>query len=297
MILLRENEVVLMKKVLLTGSNGFFSSRFYTYYKNKYEILPLRHTDLDITDETKAIEIMKNFSPDYVIHTAAIADTGLCERNPELSYEINVKGSINIAKACKLTNSKLIFLSSEQIFNGNSECGPYDENHIPNPNTIYGKHKLQAEDALKGIIDELWILRLTWLFGFPEKNCKVSSNIIWNVVSSVLKDEKVNLPINEFRGMTYVYDLIENFHKIFSLPYGIYHTGSENDFCTYDIASLILKEIGLEHKTEVYLEKDTHRYKEQPRDLRITNSKLKNHNIILPKTEDAIKNCLKDFNY
>lgn len=286
-----------MKKILLTGSNGFFASRFYTFFKDKYEILPLGHADLDITDESKTLKVMKNFNPDYVIHAAAIADTGLCERNPNLSYEINVKGSINIAKACKLTNSKLIFLSSEQIFNGNYESGPYDENHIPTPNTIYGKHKLEAEDALKGIIDELWILRLTWLFGFPEKNCKVNSNIIWNVVSSVLKDKKVNLPINEFRGMTYVYDLIENFYKIFSLPYGIYHTGSENDFCTYDIASLILKEIGLEHKTEIYLEKDTDRYKEQPRDLRITNSKLKNHNIILPKTEDSIKNCLKDFNY
>lgn len=286
-----------MKKILLTGSNGFFASRFYIYYKDKYEILPLGHTDLDITDETKALEIMKNFNPDYVIHTAAIADTGLCERNPELSYEINVKGSINIAKACSLMKSKLVYLSSEQIFNGNFESGPYDENHIPNPNTIYGKHKLEAEDTLKGIIDELWILRLTWLFGFPEKNCKVSSNIIWNVVSSVLKDKKIKLTTNEFRGMTYVYDLIENFHKIINLPYGIYHTGSENDLSTYDIAFHILKEIGLEHKTGIYLEKDIDKYKEHPRDLRISNSKLKNHNIILPKTEDAIKNCLKDFNY
>ena len=286
-----------MKKVLLTGSNGFFASRFYTHYKEKYEILPLGHTDLDIKDESKALEIIQRFKPDYVIHAAAIADTGLCERNPELSYEINVKGSINVAKACSLRKSKLVYLSSEQIFNGNFECGPYDENHIPTPNTIYGKHKLEAEDALKGIIDELWILRLTWLFGFPEKNCKVSSNILWNVISSVLKDKKIKLPTNEFRGMTYVYDLIENFHKIFNLPFGTYHTGSENDLSTYDIAFHILEEIGLGNKTDIYLEKDTERYKEHPRDLRINNSKLKNYDIFLPKTEDGIKNCLKDFNY
>lgn len=286
-----------MKKVLLTGSNGFFASRYYTYYKDKYEILSLTRTDLNITEESKAIEIIQSFKPDYVIHTAAIADTGLCEKNPELSYDINVKGSINIAKACSLAKSKLVYLSSEQIFNGNVESGPYAEIHTPNPNTIYGKHKLEAEVKLKEIIDELWILRLTWLFGFPEKNCKVSSNILWNVVSSVLKDKKLKLPTNEFRGMTYVYDLIENFHKIFNLPYGTYHTGSENDLSTYDIGFIILKEMGLAHKVDIYLDKDTERYKNHARDLRISNSKLKHYDIILPKTKDAIKNCLKDFNY
>ena len=286
-----------MVRILLTGANGFFASRFYTYYKNKYEILPLTHCDLDITDARKCLEIIQNFKPDFVIHTAAIADTGLCERNPELSYEINVKGSINIAKACSFTKSKLIYLSSEQIFNGNLESGPYNENDIPIPNTVYGKHKLQAENELKAITDELWILRYTWLFGFPEKNCKVSSNIIWNLVSSVLKDKKIKVPINEFRGMTYIYDLIENFHKILDIPYGTYHTGSENDLSTYDIALFILKELGLELKSDKYLQKDTEKFKGHPRDLRISNSKLKYYAIIFPKTEDGIKNCLSDFNY
>ena len=289
--------MIYIKKILLTGSNGFFASRFYTYYKNKHEILPLSHADLDITDERKCLKIMRNFKPDYVVHTAAIADTGLCERKPELSYEINVKGSINIAKACNLTKSKLVYLSSEQIFNGNIESGPYNENHIPTPNTVYGNHKLQAEENLKEIIDELWILRFSWLFGFPEKNCRVSSNILWNVVSSVLKDKKIKIPANEFRGMTYVYDLIENFNKIFDFPYGTYHTGSENDLSTYDIALFILKEIGLDHKADNYLEKDTKRYYDHPRDLRISNNKLKKYGLDLPETVGGIKNCLRDFNY
>jgi len=286
-----------MKKILLTGANGFFASRFYTYYKNKYDILPLGHNDLDITDESKCFQMIRNFEPDYVIHTAAIADTGLCERSPELSYEINVKGSINIAKACSLANSKLVYLSSEQIFNGNLDSGPYNENHIPVPNTVYGNHKLQAENHLREIIDELWILRFSWLFGFPEKNCRVSANILWNVVSSVLKDKKIKLPTNEFRGMTYVYDLIENFHKIFDLPYGIYHAGSENNLSTYDIALFILKEISINHKADNYLQKDTDRYNGHPRDLRICNNKLRTYGIDLPETEGGIKNCLRDFNY
>jgi len=286
-----------IKKVLLTGSNGFLASRFYTYYKDHYQILPLMHSNLDITDEIKVLDIFHKFKPDYVIHAAAIADTGLCERNPKLSNEVNILGSINVAKACSLTKSKLVYLSSDQIFNGNFESGPYNENHIPAPNTVYGNHKLKAEDQLKEIVDELWILRLTWLFGFPEKNCKVNSNILWNVVSAILKDKKLKLPNNEFRGMTYVYNLIENLPNIFNLPFGTYHTGSENNLSTYDIAFHILKELGLDHKVDNYLEKDVERFKDHPRDLRISNDKLKKFDVSFPNTEEAIKKCLKDFNY
>lgn len=286
-----------MKKILITGANGFFGSRFNLFYKDKYDILSLTHKDLDITDESKTLHLIKDFNPDYVIHAAAIADTGLCQNNPDWSYDINVHGTINVAKGCAITKSKLIYLSSEQVYNGNIESGPYTEETIPNPNTVYGKQKLEAEEKLKYILDELWILRLTWLFSFPERNCKVNSNIVWNIVSSVLKGTKSKEPINEYRGMTYVYELIENFNKLLDAPYGIYNTGSENDLNRYDVACIVLKELGLEHKISDILEKDTERFKDFPRDLRISNEKLKNVGIHFSETKDAVRKCIKDFRY
>lgn len=284
-----------MEKILITGSNGFLASRFINHFKNKYNIIPINRNDLDITKEADVVSTLTKHNADYVIHTAAIADTGLCENNPDLSFEVNVKASLNIAKGCKISNSKLIYLSSEQIYNGNVEAGPYSETCTPLPNTVYGKHKLQAEKEIQNILNDAVILRLTWLFGVPEKNRKTNSNILWNVVKNVLKNEPLKLPIYEFRGMTYIYDILDAFPHILTLPDGIYHTGSENNLSTYDTASLILKEMGLEHKIPQLLIKDTEKYKEIPRDIRIKNTKLKNNNIIIGNTSEGIKKCIKDF--
>lgn len=284
-----------MNTILITGANGFFASRFIDYYKSKYNIIGLGHNDLDITNENKTIETIKKYNPDYLIHGAAISDTGTCERDPKLSFDVNVQGSINIAKACSISKSKLIYLSSEQVYNGNTEVGPYNENCIAVPNTVYGNHKLEAENNIMEILNDACILRLTWLFSFPERNKKTNANIIWNIVKATLKNETLKLPSHEYRGITYVYDLIDNFDKILNLPNGIYNTGSENDLSTYEIGKIVLNEMGLSHRINEILLKDVERYKLKNRDLRICNDKLKQHDIHFSKTEEAIARCIKDF--
>jgi dTDP-4-dehydrorhamnose reductase len=284
-----------MEKILLTGAGGFLASRFFSHFKDKFIVIPLKRQECDITDENKVISVMKEIRPSYVLHTAAIADTGKCEENKEASYAVNVLGSMNITKACNLTGAKMLHLSTEQIYNGNIEAGPYGEDTIPKPNTTYGIHKLQAEKEIGNILEEAWILRLTWLFSFPERNKKVNSNIVWNVVSASLKGKTLNIPVNEFRGMTYVYDLLDNLPKIVEIPYGIYNTGSENNLSTFDIAQLIVKEMGLKYRQEEIINKDMERYKDVPRDIRISNQKLRSYGIEFMDTEEAVKKCINDF--
>lgn len=286
-----------MDKILITGAGGFLASRFYNYYKNKYDVVPLKRGDLDITDENKVIEVLKSEKPNYVLHTAAIADTGKCEDNKDLSYNINVLGSTNIAKGCSLVGAKMIHLSTEQIYNGNIERGPYNEENVPIPNTTYGKHKLQAEEEIRSILDEAWILRLTWLFGFPERFGKINPNIVWNVVSAAIKGNRIRVPSNEYRGMTYVYDLLENFIKILEIPYGTYNAGSENDLSTYEVAEIVAEELGIGYRIDDIIEKDEERYKDQPRDIRICNKKLKKFGVEFLGTEDAIKKCVQEFGF
>lgn len=284
-----------MKKILITGATGFLASRLINKLNDKYNIITINRNSLDITNEAAVISVLTHHDADYVIHTAAIADTGICENNPELSFQVNVKASLNIATGCKVSNSKLIYLSSEQVYNGNVESGPYSETLIPVPNTVYGKHKLEAEKGIENILTDAVILRLTWLFGVPERNKKVNSNLLWNVVKTALKNDSIKLPIHEFRGMTYIYDILDAFPQILDLPSGIYNTGSENNLSTYDVACLILKEMGLENKIPELLIKDTEKYKASPRDLRISNTKLRNNNIIIGDTSNGIKKCIKDF--
>ncbi|WP_291634933.1 sugar nucleotide-binding protein [Clostridium sp.] len=284
-----------MKKILLTGGNGFFSTRFTEKYKNRYKILSASSSFLDITDEKKVNEIFKNFNPDYVIHAAAKASTEFCDNNPELAYKINVTGALNVAKACKEVHSKMIFLSTEQVFNGNVESGPYTEDATPCPDTMYGKNKLEAEGLLKEILDEIWILRFTWLFGVPERNCGMSPNILWGTLTDILQGKKALVTTNEYRGLTYVHEVIDQFPMIFEIPYGIYHVGSHNSLSRYDICSLIFKEVGLEHRINELLEVDLEKYKEHTRDIRLCTDKIKSYGLEFSESKDGIKKCLKEF--
>lgn len=283
-----------MKTILITGKDGFFASRFIKYYKDKYNIIGFSHSDLDITNEKQAISIISKYNPDYLVHAAAISDTGTCERNPEKSFEVNVKGSINVAKACLKAKAKLIYLSSDQVYNGNDEVGPYDEKSF-NPNNIYGKHKIEAEKGIVEIMDNSVILRLTWLFDLPQRHKKTNSNIVWNIAKALMENKAIKFPANEYRGITYVYDLVKNFDKIIDLPAGVYNAGSENNLSTYEVAEKVLDAMGLSHRVKEILIKDVERYKEKNRDLRISNDKLKNCGVMFSSTEEAVENCIKDF--
>ncbi|MGH4120781.1 SDR family oxidoreductase [Clostridium sp.] len=284
-----------MNTILITGSQGFFASRFIKYYEKDYNVIGINHSNLDITDEKETIKTIIKYNPDYVIHCAALSDTGFCQTNPEKSYNTNVKGSINVAKGCLEAKAKLVFLSSDQVYNGNTEVGPYNEECVALPNTVYGNHKLLAEKGILEIMDDIVILRLTWLFCLPERCIKVNSNIVWNVVKATLKNESIKLPSKEYRGITYVYDLIENFDKIIHLNKGIYNAGSENNLSTYEIGEIVLKKMGIAHRIKDILVKDIEKYKIQCRDLRISNDKLKDYDIHFNFTEQAISKCLSDF--
>lgn len=284
-----------MKKILLTGGKGFFCSRFYERYKNEYEILSLGKDEFNVCDEEKVFEVFSRFKPDYVIHAAAIAVTDFCNKNPEIARKVNVDGTAFVARACREFGSKLVFISSEQVFNGNIEKGPYSEEDIPVPNTVYGQNKLEAERIINETTSEHWILRFTWLFGMPERNMGIASNILWETLSSLIKGERIYASPNEFRGMTYVFDMVENIIKVFDIPYGTYHIGSSNDMSRYDVVKHILTEMGLSTRIDEVLIKDEEKYKNLPRDVRLNTSKINKYDIVFPSTKDAITRCIKEY--
>lgn len=281
-----------MKKILLTGGNGFFCSRFKKRYEKEYEIISTDKETLDIADADKVSEIIEFYRPDYVIHAAAIAVTDFCNKNPEIAYKINVEGAVNVARATKKVGAKLVFLSTEQVFNGNEEKGPYNESSIPKPNTVYGENKLEAEKLLKDIIDELWIIRFTWMFGLPEFGCNMADNILWDTFKAVLKGDKIKASPDEYRGMTYVYEMVEEFIKIFSIPYGTYHIGSTNPLSRYEIVNLILNSLG-RRDVENILIKDE-KYVDNPRDVRLDTNKIKSHGINFTDTDKIIKKVIEE---
>jgi len=284
-----------MEKILLTGGKGFFCSRLAAHFKNDFEFLITGKQELDITDEAAVMKTVTNFRPNIIIHAGAVAVTEFCEKNPGLAHKINVEAAQYVARAAKSVGAKMVFISTEQVFNGNENAGPFSEEDEAVPNTVYGANKLLAEELVKEIIHELWIVRFSWLFGLPERHCTMSNGILWETMTKIMKNEQIIASKREFRGMTYVYDMIEKFPQLFQIPFGTYHLGSNNHLSRYEIVKGIFMQLGLEHRMGELLVEDTVKYQEHPRDVRLNTNKVKELGIEFKDTEEAIQKCMQEF--
>lgn len=279
-----------MEKILITGANGFLASRIIECYKNSYEIFAFGKNELNITDYSNVQKKVEEIMPHYIFHTGAIADTQVCEENIDLSYEINVIGTKNIANIAKKVGAKLIFTSSEQVYNGeNNTEAPFSEENICTPAFVYGKHKLEAENVIKTIFEDYVILRLTWMFDMPKENCKSSGNILWGTMKRLIKGETIEANANEYRGMTYAKEVVKNFPRILALPKGIYNCGSENDFSRYEILKFLFEKLAVSEKRLIPVEG-------LAKDIRIKNDKIKKFGINFRETKEGLNQSISDYN-
>lgn len=280
-----------MKKILVTGGKGFFGSRFYQHYKDRYDIILTDKEDTDLTDYTAVKALLGHVKPDVLIHAAAIPVTDFCNQNPELAHKINVESVQYVAEAAKKIGTQLVLLSTEQVFNGNSEPGPYQETDTPLPDTVYGENKVEAEKLVGQILEDYWILRFTWLFGLPERGCAINPNVLWNTVQAALRGTPTQVSDEEYRGFTYVYDVIDQFEKLFALPSGLYHVGSRNDLSRYQVSCEILRAMGLGSRIEELLIPKAGAY----RDDRLNTNKIQSMGFHFDDSVTAIQKCLKEF--
>jgi dTDP-4-dehydrorhamnose reductase len=285
----------MIQRILYTGNQGFFGRRFERFYGTRYTIRGIDQHDVDILDTEALNELADSFQPDLVIHGAGITSTTFSNENPELTHRVNVEGARNVGQAAARADASMIFLSTEQVFNGNTEPGPYAEDHPAHPNTRYGETKLEAEGILSEIVEKLWILRFTWLFGLPERGMPANPNVMWNTVQAALSGRRTPVATREHRGLTYVYEMVEQFSRVFEIPYGTYHIGSRNDLSRYDFSCHILREMGLEHRIDELLEPDHEKHGDRGRDIRLDTSKIAGHGILFRRGTDGAVWCLKDF--
>lgn len=285
-----------MAKIIITGSDGFLASRFVSYYRNRHEVSGFSSSQLDITNANQTLQIIKSVNPDYIVHAAAISDIGTCENNPELSHAVNVQGSINVARAAQACNAGMFYLSSDQVYIGNSGSEPHREDDQVNPHNIYGQHKLAAESAVLDLMPQAIVLRLTLMFGIPEPYKKTKPNPVWNILQAAIRNQKISFPVYDFRSVTYVYEVIANIEKMFNLAGGIYNAGSENNLNMYELAKIVFAAAGIDDdRTGLLLQQDTERFKDKPRNLRVNNQKLKSCGVTFSDSAEGIRQCLADF--
>ncbi|HTO17058.1 MAG TPA: SDR family oxidoreductase [Edaphocola sp.] len=181
---------------------------------------------------------VKSFQPDVIVHCGALTHVDYCEEHIKESYEKTVKSTKNIIKLAKEYNSKLVYLSTDYVFDGKK--GPYRENAPTHPINIYGKHKLMAEKAVLKELTNSLVLRITNVYGEEERG----KNFVSRIINQCKEGKQLNLklPFDQYASPTHAWDiaramllLLEDQHS------GIFHIGGTDYMNRVDLALRILK--------------------------------------------------------
>ncbi|MCI6140295.1 MAG: sugar nucleotide-binding protein [Clostridiaceae bacterium] len=285
------------KRLLITGAGGFLGSRLSEYFRNRegYECVAVGHRELDIEDSLIVSAFMQGVRPDVVFHCAGISDTAVCEREPEMSHKINVKGTFNMAKACRDTGSKMIFMSSDQIYGATHGAEPHREGSERRPDTVYGRDKLRAEEAVLTYLKDGVALRLSWMYDYPSKGRIGGRDFLHQLVGALAGRQPLILPVHDYRGITYVWEVVRRMEAVLELPGGVYNMGSGNELSTYDTGQMFLEVIDGSAEAAKLVKRDEQRFAAWPRNLNMNTEKLESYGVMLPDTRKGIKLCCSDY--
>ena len=290
-------------KVLVTGVGGQLGYDVMNELKKRgYEAVGCDITDgadiaLDITDKAVVSNVISEISPDVVIHCAAwtAVDAAEDEENIPKVYAVNVDGTKNFAKACKKADCKMIYISTDYVFDGQGtepwkpDCKEYG------PLSVYGKSKLEGELAVAESLDKFFIVRIAWVFG---KNGK---NFIKTMLNVGKKYPEVRVVNDQIGTPTYTYDLARLLVDMAeSEKYGYYHATNEGGYISwYDFTCEIFRQAGYETKvTPVTTEEYGLSKAARPINSRLDKSKLiENGFEPLPDWKDALSRYLKEIEW
>jgi dTDP-4-dehydrorhamnose reductase len=221
----------------LIGSKNDVS---YTYYENKIN-LGIGHR-LDISKKDKTIELISKLNADVVIHTASLTDIDLCERDKKLADLINIKGTENVIAGCQKTDSKVVFISTPFVFDG--ERKEYFEEDKLSPATYYGLTKFKGEEIVKKSKLPFLILRADQYYDWKEEWQRTNS--VLRVLQTLQEGKTLNEIINWYNSPTYIPDFVNALENLIdSNLLGVYHVCGSDFVNRYEWALVTAKIFGL----------------------------------------------------
>lgn len=239
-----------LKKILIVGANGFLGTNLLNLYEKEESInknFYFSAADLEKTylkqsipfyyiDITKSVDTIKkivNLSPDIVILTAAMTNVDQCETDKKLATKINTEGPKNVINACRKIGSKLVFMSTDFVFDGTKSDGFYTENDSPNPLSHYAKTKYFAEKAIIDSDIDFLICRTAILYGWS----KAKLNFITWIINKLQQKEKISIVTTQINSPTFIKNLAQIILKLIEKDAnGIYHTAGDDILNRYEIA-------------------------------------------------------------
>ena len=260
-------------------------------------VVTVSYVSMDITDEAAVEAVINDVKPDAVEHCAAWTAVDLAEDEDKHDkvVAVNVNGTENIAKACKKVDCKMVYLSTDYVFDGQGENAWDADCKDYKPLNVYGQTKLDGELAVSSILDKYFIVRIAWVFGLN------GNNFIKTMLNVGKKYDTVRVVNDQIGTPTYTYDLARLLVDMIETDkYGYYHATNEGGYISwYDFCCEIYRQAGYGTKVlpvttaEYGLSKAA-----RPFNSRLDKSKLvKNGFQPLPTWQDALSRYLKEIGY
>lgn len=197
--------------------------------------------ECDITDGDAVMRFVTNCKPSTIIHLAGATDMGRTEREPAYAYEINVRGTYNVARAARAVGARLVYASTSRVFKGD-KSEPYAEDDIPEPETHYGRSKHIGEVVVVSLAPEHIIARTSWVFG---GNTESDTKFYGTVLRQLKSGQSEIVGLNDVRGSpTYGKDYIATIKTLISEGRsGTFHVANTGVATRYDIARAMASQI------------------------------------------------------
>ena len=278
-------------KIFVTGVNGQLGYEIVKELNNKgyNNILAVDKDDVDITDENKVKEIIRNYKPDVIFHCAAFTAVDNAEDNKEVCYDINVNGTKYISEVAKELDAKMFYISTDYVFDGTKE-GLYEIDDEINPKSTYGMTKYQGEEVVKQNNLKHFVVRISWVFGIN------GNNFVKTMLRLAETRDELTVVADQFGSPTYTVDLAKLLVTMMETEkYGTYHINNEG-YCNWaEFAEFIFKvndkKVNVKHITSEEYPQKAYR----PRNSKLSKKSLDENGFDrLPSWQDAVERYSKE---
>ena len=233
-------------KVLVIGANGQLGTDLCLALRN-FEVVPLTHQDIEITDIGSVKEACSKHKPDAIVNTAAYVRADDCETNQDKAFQVNSLGARNVAVVAQELGAKMVYLSTNYIFGDETEphTNPYTEFDIPVPLSVYGKSKLAGEGFVRHLCSKHFVIRTSGLFGVAGNSGK-GDNFAETVLRFGKERDELRVVNDQVFSPTYTNDLAKKITQLVTTEYyGIFHITNSGACSWFEFTKEILKLAGL----------------------------------------------------
>jgi dTDP-4-dehydrorhamnose reductase len=195
--------------------------------------------ELDVTDAGTVERALRQAKPDLVVHAAALTDTSLCEEDPALAMRVNAQGSLHVAEACRRVGAAMVYVSTNEVFDGPPRREPYAESNEPRPINAYGRSKLEGERLVRETLPRHYVVRTAWLYA------EGGNNFPAKVLRAAEERRELSMVTDEVATPTWARDLTQAILQLVRHPaYGTYHLTNAGWCSRYEWAAEVLRLAG-----------------------------------------------------